>query len=65
MGQWDGVQIELENNSQEEIKASSLCLERSVGKAVGEGMSVLVRGGACAKALRWPPFRDLWCFSPL
>lgn len=37
------------------MKVSSLCLKRSVGKAVGEGLSVLVRGGACAKALRWPP----------
>lgn len=43
-----------ENTSQEEIKPSRLCLERSVRKAVGEGLSVLLRGGARAKALRRP-----------
>lgn len=46
--------MESENTSQEEIKPPSLCLERPVRKAVGEGLSVLVRGGARAKALRWP-----------
>ena len=46
--------MQSENTSQEEIKPSSLCLERPIRKAVGEGLSVLVRGGARAKALRWP-----------
>lgn len=59
-----GVQIELGNTSQEEIKSSNLCPGGWVGKAMGEGMSDLgQRRSVCKGPEAAPPFVSPGCFS--